>query len=167
VQIGAGLLGTALFSDDDGHSWRYRLTREWDEGLPVVNFVGLNPSTADAMVDDPTVRRCVGFARQWGFGKLVMTNIFAWRATDPNDMRRQADPVGEDNDEHLRKAAREAQLVVACWGEGGQHLARGQAASGLLGIDVRCLGTNLSGQPKHPLYLALDTQVRSFEWPRW
>jgi hypothetical protein len=159
------MAGSAIFSSDVQRGWRYRLTREWDAALPTVNFVGLNPSTADEMVADPTVRRCLGFARKWGFGKLLMTNIFAWRATDPSDMRRQADPIGQENDEHLRQAAREAQMVVACWGEGGRHRERWREVEELLEPRVRCLGTNLSGQPKHPLYLAGDLEPELFCWP--
>jgi hypothetical protein len=155
--------GSAIYSPDERH--RYWLTREWNASLPVVNFVGLNPSSATAEVNDPTVRRCIGFAQQWGFGGLIMTNLFAWRATDPAHMRASADPVGPDNDTYLHRAAREAQLVVLCWGEGGRHLGRTQKVRLVFDVPVTCLGVTKSGQPRHPLYLASKTGLESFIWP--
>ena len=160
-----GWVGSAVFSQDALRAWRYRLSREWDTNKPTVNFVGLNPSTADENVNDPTVRRCLGYAQQWGFGKMIMTNIFAWRATDPAKMRASADPVGPENDSNLRAAGKEAQLVVACWGEGGRHLARWQAMRVLLPEQVRCFGVTKSGQPKHPLYLASHLATETLVWP--
>lgn len=88
-------------------------------------FVGLNPSTADELLDDPTIRRCVAFARSWGYGALCMTNLFAFRATDPDVMKSADDPVGPENDQHLQDLANGASVVIAAWGVhgtfGGRH----------------------------------------------
>ena len=104
--------------------YRYRLSRTWDPTGPVVAFVMLNPSTADAEVLDPTVRRCVGFARGWGFGSLEVVNLFAFRATDPRDLLRAAAPVGAANDRAILDAASAADRVVVAWGTRGTHLGR-------------------------------------------
>jgi hypothetical protein len=133
--------------------YRYSLWRRWDDG-PYVMFVGLNPSTADETQDDPTIRRCIGFARDWGYGGLCMANLFAFRATDPADMKAAADPVGPENDASLERLACEAGLVVAAWGVHGTHLdrARQVAAARVLG-DFTVLGLTADGHPRHPLYL--------------
>ena len=96
-------------------SYRYALTREWADGKCVA-WLMLNPSTADADIDDPTIRRCIGFARQWGYGRLVVVNLFALRATDPRVLVRNADPVGSKNDFYIAKAMKEAQEVICAWG---------------------------------------------------
>src|SRR5262245_13227298 len=98
--------------------YRYALTRTWGDPKKVVCWVMLNPSTADADQDDPTIRRCLGFSRAWGAGGLVVVNLFALRATDPDQLRIAADPVGPDNDSHLSTAAF-GRLVVAAWGARG------------------------------------------------
>lgn len=146
----------ALFSDCD--TYRYRLWRLWDTELPTMNVIGLNPSTADATNDDPTIRRCIGFARAWGYGGLVMTNLFAFRATDPREMKRAADPVGPDNNRHLVDVARAAGMVIAAWGTHGTHVGRAQAVSALIDVPVYCLGRTKGAAPKHPLYLSKATQ---------
>jgi hypothetical protein len=148
---------SATFSAD--RVFRYTLTRTWDPDGPVVNFLMLNPSTADAFVLDPTNRRCVGFARAWGYGAIVTTNIFALRSTDPKGLRDVADPVGPGNDTAILNAARSADLVVAAWGNHGALLDRGQQVQGLLelaGIDLHQLRRTGSGHPSHPLYLPGD-----------
>ena len=106
----ANVIGGATFSRD--RRYRYRLWRRWDRSRAVVAFVMLNPSTADAMHDDPTIRRCVGFARAWGFGGVDVVNLFALRATDTRALRKAADPIGPANDRHLRRAVRSAGLIV-------------------------------------------------------
>lgn len=120
-------------------------------------FIGLNPSTADEVNDDPTVRRCIRFAQRWGYGALCMTNIFAYRATDPNVMKTQADPVGKLNDRYLKSAAHQAGIVVAAWGTHGAHEDREEKVLGLLRGKLSCLGTTKAGHPRHPLYLRADT----------
>lgn len=139
--------------------WRYSLTRDAsDLAAPSTGyamFIGLNPSTADETEDDPTIRRCMNFARAWGYTGLVMTNLFAWRATDPNDMKATADPVGPDNDQHLVQLAQGAGVIVAAWGVHGTYLGRDQAVKALPGIAGRLhyLRLTKDGHPGHPLYL--------------
>lgn len=120
-------------------------------------FVGLNPSTADGLVDDPTVRRCMGFAASWGFDAIEMLNLFAWRATDPADMKRAGDPIGPDNDQWLISAHERNSLIIACWGVHGTWLGRDQQALQMLG-HVHHLGLTKHGMPRHPLYLRADTR---------
>lgn len=152
------ILRTAKFSPDRIH--RYSLTRKWSTKKPACMFIGLNPSTADEHLDDPTIRRCMRFAKDWGFGELVMTNIFAFRATLPADMKNAADPVGPDNDREILVCAKLSEKIVAAWGEHGMFMARDVAVIQLLrseGFEICCLGRNKSRQPKHPLYLRADS----------
>jgi len=147
----------AQFSAD--RQYRYALWRVWDEGGGIVRFIGLNPSTADERVDDPTIRRCVNFARCWGFGGVYMLNIFAYRATDPKAMREAADPVGPDNDRFLRMYLEEAGLNIACWGTHGSYRSRGEEVIRLLGREnLAHLGLTKGGDPRHPLYLRKDVE---------
>lgn len=145
-------LNTAVFSPC--RTWRYELWRRWNEGLSTCVFVGLNPSTADETVDDPTIRRCVNYAREWGFGSFCMLNLFAFRATDPGWMKEQADPIGPDNDVTLESVCANAGLVVAAWGVHGTHRGRDRdvVERGLLG-DYAVLDVTKDGHPSHPLYL--------------
>jgi hypothetical protein len=115
-------------------------------------FVGLNPSTADETTDDPTVRRCIAFARDWGYGALCMTNLFAFRATRPEDLKSAAGPVGLENDHFLLRHAARAGIVVAAWGNHGAHLGRGAQVRALL-PHLHCLRRTGTGHPAHPLYL--------------
>jgi hypothetical protein len=149
------VIGTAQFSRCG--RYRYTLERSWTlSQAGYVLFVGLNPSTADAQTDDPTVRRMGQFARDWGFGRMTVCNLFAFRATDPRVLKRARDPVGPANIRVLRAQARRAALIVACWGNHGQW--QKQAALALpLFIEGRqpllCFGVTRLGEPKHPLYL--------------
>ena len=144
----------ATFSAD--RRYRYRLWRRWDGARPVVAFVMLNPSTADARRDDPTIRRCIGFAKSWGFGGVEVVNLFAYRTTDPGELRRVADPVGADNDRHIQSAIARADLVVLAWG------ARARSRRLLSLPQARCLGLTRAGQPRHPLYLRSDVRPQPF-----
>lgn len=114
-------------------------------------FIGLNPSTADETTDDPTLRRCVNYAKSWGYGGVCMANLFAYRATKPEAMKAVADPVGIENDEWLQKLAQGANLVVAVWGNDGIYLGRSKQVKQLI-PDLHCLKLNKSGEPTHPLY---------------
>ena len=120
-------------------------------------FVGLNPSTADETEDDPTIRRCIAFARSWGYGGLCMANLFAYRATKPAIMMAAENPVGEANDEWLLNLASGAGVVVAAWGNDGGHLSRSQSVRRLL-PNLHYLKLNRSGEPAHPLYLRSGLQ---------
>jgi len=132
-------------------TYRYDLWRWWGPG-PYCMFIGLNPSTADEMDDDPTVRRCVAFARAWGYGALCMTNLFAYRATDPADMKKAVSPVGWRNDYCLRDRASGAGVVVAAWGVHGTHKGRDQSVR-LIMPRLHYLRLTKDGHPAHPLYL--------------
>jgi hypothetical protein len=124
----------------------------WDDDLPRMLFVALNPSTADATNDDPTIRRCIGFARSWGFGGVIVANLFAYRSTDPAGLRRVADPIGPRNDWWLSKLSGESELTIAAWGIHGSLLERDQAVLPKL-KNVHHLGLTRHGNPRHPLYL--------------
>ena len=145
--------------------YRYVLRRVWDVSQPVCVFVGLNPSTADEKVNDPTVRRCMGYAYGWGYGGVVMMNLFALRATDPKVMLAHQDPVGKDNDFYLNLYAKVADAthaaIVCAWGAHGSHRQRSTAVRMLLMPywPLRCLKKLASGEPGHPLYLKRDLRL--------
>lgn len=142
--------------------YRYTLWREWDMFNPnYVQFIGLNPSTADEVQDDPTIRRCIGFAKRWGYGAMCMTNIFAFRATDPKVMKQCPLPVGPENDRWLVEIARGASLTVAAWGVHGEFMARNVEVMKLLD-NLQCFGVTKDGHPKHPLYLPEGAALRDF-----
>lgn len=152
----------AAFSECDRYRWA--LWRRW-EPTGALMVIGLNPSTADEHANDPTIRRCIRFAADLGYGSLWMLNLFAFRATDPRVMKREADPVGRMNDETLVTYAMRAGLVLAAWGTHGGHKARDLDVLELLyanGIKVHCLGETKHGHPRHPLYLRSDTKPAEF-----
>ena len=143
--------------------WRYLLWRRWDPSRPAANFLMLNPSTADEAKLDPTCTRARDYAGRWGYGALVVTNVFAWRATDPAAMKAVEDPVGAENDAAIARAAREASLVVCAWGNHGAHLERSVRVIALLkqsGVRLHALRVNGSGEPAHPLYLKSSLRPR-------
>ncbi|HLX80276.1 MAG TPA: DUF1643 domain-containing protein [Burkholderiales bacterium] len=136
--------------------WRYLLWRRWNESRPVANFLMLNPSTADEVKLDPTCARARGYAERWGYGALIVTNIFAFRNTNPSRMKAVKDPVGPGNDAAIVRAARDSALVVCAWGNHGAHMERSAAVRKLLGsekIKLHTLRVNTGGEPAHPLYL--------------
>lgn len=135
--------------------YRYFLRRVWDDKLPLCAWVMLNPSTADAQHDDPTIRKCIGFARRWKCGGICVANLFAWRATDPRELRDTDDPVGPDNDRWLAQAAK-CGMVVLGWGANPLAARRSEAAIRLLrtcGAEPLWLRATATGQPCHPLYM--------------
>lgn len=136
--------------------WRYLLWRCWDAQKPVANFLMLNPSTADETKLDPTCARARDYAERWGYGSLIVTNVFGWRATDPADMKAAKDPVGARNDDAIVRAASESAIVVCAWGNHGTFLERSSQVRKLLdksGIALHALRVNANGEPAHPLYL--------------
>jgi hypothetical protein len=141
--------------------YRYSLTRVWNLGLPTVVFIGLNPSTADATADDPTIRRCMGFARAWRFGGLIVVNLFAYRATDPRILRSVDDPIGSRNNGTIQAHCLSAQRIVAAWGIHGSLADRAQHVLRFL-HQPYCLGVTKRGSPRHPLYLAARTRLRIY-----
>lgn len=146
----------ALF--DHSRRYRFSLVRRWRDGGPSVLFIMLNPSTADAEHNDPTVARCVAFARKWGFAALEVANLYALRSTDPRRLWVSRDPVGPGNDGYIRKAAANSKMVVAAWGIHGIRDDRGRDVIRMLADrPLFCLGLTIAGAPKHPLYLAGST----------
>ena len=139
--------------------YRYSLTRRWSRG-PRVTWVLLNPSTADARQDDPTIRRCIDFSRRWGFGALEVVNLFALRTPYPEVLRAATDPVGPLNDRALRRAIARSDAVVAAWGAHGALAGRADAIRAALPDDALALGLTARGEPAHPLYLPGDCEPR-------
>jgi hypothetical protein len=151
-----GLEGETILSLD--LEYRYCLWRKWSkERSNYALFIGLNPSTADATEDDPTIRRCVGFAQRWGFDALCMVNLFAFRSTDPTRLYTARDPVGPLNDQFITKSARHAGRVVAAWGNRGGFMERDQLVARLVPLMSR-LGVTKGGFPRHPLYVPYDAR---------
>ncbi|RNF36161.1 DUF1643 domain-containing protein [Paracoccus methylarcula] len=149
---------TALYSQCE--AYRYALTREWAAGERLL-FVMLNPSTADEQRNDPTVERCERRARALGFGAFRVVNIFAYRATRPQDLKRAPEPVGAENDRILLDSAAWADRILCAWGAHGDHLGRGQAVERMLratGRGLWHLGQTRHGAPRHPLYIGYAAQ---------
>jgi len=154
----------AILSDDRKH--RFILTRTWDADRPQVLFIGVNPSTADENNDDPTIRRCIGFAKRWDFGGLMMANLFSIRATDPKEMKASDEPNLEINDLWLKNAATKCSFVVAAWGNHGKHLNRDKEVRELMRVyevPLFCFGITKSKQPLHPLYQKNDAKLYGYE----
>jgi hypothetical protein len=148
----------AVYSDCE--RYRYLLTRRWGPGRKAL-FVMLNPSTATEMQNDPTVERCERRARALGCGAFRVTNIFAFRATDPKVMRAEVDPVGPANDAAILESLSWADMVLCAWGNHGLHLNRGADVAALLRkarVPLWHLGLTGQGQPRHPLYVGYDQQ---------
>jgi hypothetical protein len=150
--------GTAVFSPC--RRWRYALTREVGGDAGTVVFVCLNPSTADELHDDPTTRRCAGFARRWGYGRVELVNLYGLRATRSAELRAAADPVGPGNADAVRAAVARADLVVCAWGNEGIGPRADDVLAGL--DEPRCLGRTLRGAPRHPLYVPGETAARRY-----
>lgn len=148
----------ARFSPD--RVYRYRLERvvaPFATGR--VCFIMLNPSTADETQDDPTIRRCMDYTKRWGYRRLVVVNLFAYRATDPRVLRKVPDPSGPENDHEIVEAAQAAELVVGAWGAHGGWRNTGRNVTALLrsrGVTVKALGLTKGGEPVHPLYQRAD-----------
>ncbi|MCP5036313.1 MAG: DUF1643 domain-containing protein [Rhodobacteraceae bacterium] len=155
---------TASYSDCE--RYRYQLTRVWDPAGGKALFVMLNPSTATEVQNDPTVERCERRARALGYGAFRVTNIFAWRDTDPRKMRVANDPVGPENDAAIAEGSHWADRIICGWGTHGEHLGRGPDVEALIratGLPLFHLGLTKAGHPKHPLYIAYSQQPIS--WP--
>lgn len=159
-----------LFDDSGAYfspcrTYRYLLCRRWAD-TPVAVFVMLNPSTADETTNDPTVERCERRARAAGFGGLTVVNIFALRSTDPGALYAHDDPIGPENDCHIRSACRDAGLVVCAWGTHGALTSRGENVRKMLtadGVALHHLGLNKGGTPKHPLYVGYGVKPQRWE----
>ncbi|MBD3880576.1 DUF1643 domain-containing protein [Phormidium tenue FACHB-886] len=145
-------------------AYRYRLWRQWSFTAPRIVFIMLNPSTADASTNDPTIRRCIGFAQAWGYGGLEVVNLFALKATQPTLLKEAIDPIGADCDRHLLEAIKAADRTVLAWGNWGNLHGRDRAVLTLLAqrTELHCLGLTQAGQPRHPLYLKASTEPTVF-----
>ncbi len=141
--------------------YRYSLFRIWDKKKKNVLFIGLNPSTADEEVDDPTIRRCLNYAKKWGYGGFMMVNLFAYRTTLPYNLKKVKYPVGKDNDKYIMTLSKKADITVAVWGNNGNLYSRDKEVLSLL-PNLMCLKVNKSGQPAHPLYLKKDLKLTKF-----
>jgi hypothetical protein len=152
---------TATF-DATGH-YRYRLTRRWQPDGPCLTFVMLNPSRADHEREDPTLRRCIHLAQGWGYGSLVVVNLFAYCTAYPKELRHVVDPIGPENDAYLLPAVEQGNRCLLAWGNQGHWRDRDQAVLELLAprrSRLYCLGRNRTGCPRHPLYVARNTQMQ-------
>lgn len=150
-----------LFSDGGAEfspslSYRYHLWRKVGGARGRCCFVMLNPSTADETANDPTIRRCIGFARCWGYAHLDVLNIFAWRSTDPRALYDLDNPIGPSNDATIARVAAAADVVICAWGKHGALHGRGEAVRKMLGARAKALHINGDGSPKHPLYLRAE-----------
>lgn len=143
--------------------YRYTLSRTWDSTKPTVLFIGLNPSIADENVDDPTVTRCINFAKDWGYGTLLMANLFAYRTTYPKEIYLIDDPIGKDNDYYLLECVKQSDLIIACWGNNGTYMDREKIIKELV-PNLYCLQKNKNGTPHHPLRLPRDINPIPFNF---
>lgn len=157
-----GTQSTAKLSDCG--AYRYSLTRQWDDARPSLGWVMLNPSKADAKKNDPTVRRCIGFAKRWHYGGIVVRNLYALRATDPRELAIHPDPVGPLNDDELALAAFAEPVTMLAWGARAPAI-RAKHVSQLLwhrsqihGTRLAVLGWTKAGAPGHPLYVRIDQE---------
>lgn len=164
-----GVRRNAVLSEDGVYRWV--LSRDWGNGRPRCAWIMLNPSTADHRVDDPTIRRCETFSRDWGFAGMDVVNLFAYRATKPTELAVALDPVGDECDDWIRQVTATAGLIVCAWGQSGGALATQRVRDlftlpdGVLGDreELSCLGVTRTGAPRHPLYLARTTPTRNFQ----
>lgn len=160
----------AEFSPDE--IYRYTLTRQWDDGRCVA-FLMFNPSTATATTEDPTIRRCIGFARRWDYGRLVVINLYAVRSTDPKAVTRMGrSAIGPMNDYWIKKSVEESREIICAWGCAQHAPDIGQRVKRVLdlinqdlpNIPINCLGFRKDGHPRHPLMLAYETPREEFKW---
>ena len=153
-----GLLVNKNATFSDCRKYRYALSRTWNGKKKTILFIGLNPSTANEKIDDPTIRRCINYAQNWGYGSLLMVNLFAYRATLPSELKNVKNPIGNDNDLHILELSKKADLTVAAWGNEGFLLNRDKEVKKLI-PNLMCLKINKSGQPAHPLYQKKDLKL--------
>lgn len=155
------MIKTATISDCK--KYRYTLTRQWEEGAKVL-FIMLNPSTADHKEDDPTIRRCIRYAKEWGFGGLYVGNVWGFRATKPTDVLCLAatDAAGPENISHLKYMIERCSKIIVAWGNHGMKGSH-DLSKLLEGKEVWCLGVNKNKSPKHPLYCPADKELELWE----
>lgn len=157
-----GVSRAAVISECE--TFRYQLDRVWDRHLPNLTYIMLNPSTADAVIDDPTIKRCHGFASDWGYGSFRVVNLFAFRSPAPKKLDHAKDPVGPENDDYIRRAVRNSDALVFAWGalDKSYVLERANEVEKMIRdmklLKPYCMGRSRNGAPRHPLMLPKDTQ---------
>ena len=140
--------------------YRYLLSRRWADG-DAVAWIMLNPSTADAEIDDPTIRRCIGFSKVWGYGGLYVVNVYAYRATKPEILKTATDPIGPDHGLHFSAALHRSALHIAAWGA-CKHAKINHVLPYLSSYVIHCLGVTADGSPRHPLYVKGDVEPQGW-----
>lgn len=158
-ELNSEIRRSAVLSPCD--KYQYWLLREWDASLPCALLIGLNPSKADARVDDQTIRKDIGFAKLWGCGSIMKGNLYGIRSTDPKGIFRVDDPVGPGNDDALLEMRRMCQLVVFCWGSDKAADRRSGYVVRMF-PDAKCLGKTAGGHPRHTLYLPYNTPLENY-----
>ena len=144
--------------------YRYALWRIWDLSRPFLMFIGLNPSTADETKDDPTIIRCINFAKSWNYGGMYVTNLFAYRSSSTKKMMIFRNPIGVENDKWIKKLSQKSSIIIAAWGNDGKHLNRSRTIEKKI-PNLKCIKKNKSGQPSHPLYLSSNLKPKHLkEW---
>lgn len=153
--------GGAIIKGD----YRYLLWREWDDRGKTVAFIMLNPSRADATVNDPTITRCLQFARSWGYGRLEVVNLFAYRTPHPSLLKQAAEPIGQENDEYILKTVFNSDRAILAWGNWGTWQQRDLSVLRLLKTrsPLYCFGITQKGCPRHPLYLHRTSKLQLFQ----
>ena len=149
----------------DCGKYRYLLRRVWDHEKPRALFVMLNPSVADSSIDDPTIRSCIRLSRGLGYGSFEVVNLFAWRATDPEDLAKAEAPIGPDQERITLGAIQRCDIPICAWG--AHKMARGKGRRMVECIQsvrpaVFCFGKTKSGEPKHPLYIKSGASLEAF-----
>lgn len=149
--------------------YRYLLRRTWDHGLPRALYVMLNPSTADAEIDDQTIRSCIRLVKALGYGSFEVVNLYAFRATDPRELQKSPDPIGPDNDAVIEAATNRCDTIICAWGAHKPATMRGRRVHEILRRQrpaVFCLGRTATGAPKHPLYIPTGAKLSVFDHPQ-
>lgn len=162
---GGDLIEHATATFNAARTHRYQLTRTWSPNYPPAVFLMLNPSTAGAFEVDPTITRCIRFARRENAGGLVVVNLFALRSTDPSVLAHHGNPIGHSNNRLIVESVQDATVVIAGWGVPGQLAGRDREVCGLLaerGVVLKCLGRNKDSSPKHPLYVRGDQPLEPY-----
>lgn len=153
-----GIVRSAEFSPC--RTWRYSLYREWNQQRALITFVLLNPSTADAAKDDPTNRRGIGYASQWGYGSCCFVNLFAYRTPYPGEMRLAEDPIGPQNNDYIMKWVRQSAKIILAWGNHGSFMSRDEEVCRMVcRYNTWSFGQTKQHQPKHILYLSKDAPL--------
>ncbi|MFE4107892.1 MAG: DUF1643 domain-containing protein [Almyronema sp.] len=150
---------------DQSGLYRYSLGRIWLPEQPRLAFIMLNPSRADHQCNDPTIRRCLSLAQGWGYGALEVVNLFAFRTAQPRLLKQAIAPIGSENDDYIRAAVARAEKTVLAWGNWGSWQGRDRAVLDLLATAEKklyCLGLNQTGQPRHPLYVASQVELKKW-----